>query len=389
MLNSRLWALLPILMATSPKSRGGAVAHALLSRPPQSPPLRAIFSDIDGTLVHYAKDFTKHGIRLLSSDETALTAIVENENGDRRKCRLLPSSTMGPACISERTIELVDELRAEHGVMFCVVTAARKSTMVSRWDLLPRCDAHVCESGSRIWVNGIPDEVFANQFVNVCGPMNREVEGADERMEPLWQFYRKLRERVPGLTMDSRSYYGMFRVGTNGDVAIEAALHDIIRTSLPDNVSCATNLGKYDFYPSVAGKGGAVSYLQKLFGISKSETAALFDDDNDLPMAEQCGIHMLPGLTSESVKAAAICEQPSWYVANTVGQGVFAIEECLEVLLDRARVDSSSSRRQHLQEQQLQHAEDGLRKSDDIEELLREVKEATMNVPMAKNKVTR
>jgi len=368
----------------------GTAAHALVSRPSQSPPLRAIFSDIDGTLVHYAKDFTKHGIRLLSSDETSSTAIVENENGDRRKCRLLPSSTMGPACISERTIELVDELRREHGVLFCVVTAARKSTMVSRWDLLPNCDAHVCESGSRIWVNGIPDEEFSNRFASVCGPMNREAEGADERIEPLWRFYRKLKEDVPGLAMDSRSYYGMFRVGTRGDVAVEAALRDVIRTSLPDDVSCATNLGKYDFYPSVAGKGGAVSYLQKLFGVSESETAALFDDDNDLPMAERCGIHMLPGLTSDSVKAAAICEQPGWYVANTVGQGVFAIEECLEVLLERARVDSG--RRQQLQEQQQQqqqHDEEGLRKSDDIEELLQEVKEATLTAPLKKNKVTR
>eukprot|EP00571_Detonula_confervacea_P001088 CAMPEP_0172314028 /NCGR_PEP_ID=MMETSP1058-20130122/21483_1 /TAXON_ID=83371 /ORGANISM="Detonula confervacea, Strain CCMP 353" /LENGTH=357 /DNA_ID=CAMNT_0013027781 /DNA_START=75 /DNA_END=1145 /DNA_ORIENTATION=+ len=352
---SRLWTLLPML-ALSPLS------SALISRNPQSPPLRAIFSDIDGTLVHYAKDFQKHGVRLVSSNEQTLTAIVEGPNGDRRNCRLLPSLTMGPACVSERTIELVEELRA-HGVLFCVVTAARKSTMLQRWDLLPACDAHVCEAGSRIWVDGRPDAEFADRFVDVCGPIDRELEGADSRPEPLWQFYRRLREELPDVGLDSRSYYGMFRVSTKDDAFIEDALHDKIETSLPTGVSWSTNLGKYDFYPSAAGKGNAVNYLQNMFGIKQSETACLFDDDNDLPMAEQCGIHMLPGLTSDSVKAAA-AQQPSWQIAKTVGQGVFAIEECLETLLERAKIE----KRQRQEEEA---------KSNDIEELLREVEEVT------------
>eukprot|EP00966_Prymnesium_polylepis_P278080 6425470-Prymnesium_polylepis.1 len=40
--------------------------------------------------------------------------------------------------------------------------------------------------------------------------------------------------------------------------------------------------------------------------------------------------------SSESVRRAAAAH-PSWRVAARAGQGVFAIEECLEVLLARAR----------------------------------------------------
>jgi len=94
--------------------------------------------------------------------------------------------------------------------------------------------------------------------------------------------------------------------------------------------------GKFDFFPSTTGKGNAVAYLQGEFGVSPEESVCLFDDDNDLPMAERCGIHYLPGLTSSSVERAA-AEHPEWHVASRAGQGVFAIEECLERLLERVR----------------------------------------------------
>ena len=49
------------------------------------------------------------------------------------------------------------------------------------------------------------------------------------------------------------------------------------------------------------------------FGVSEGESVALFDDDNDLPMAMRCGSHYLPGLTSDSVRGAAM-EHPAWVV---------------------------------------------------------------------------
>ena len=102
------------------------------------------------------------------------------------------------------------------------------------------------------------------------------------------------------------------------------------------------NLGKYDFYPSKSGKGNVVAYLQHKFGVTPDECACLFDDDNDLPMARQCATHLLPGLTSDSVRASA-ADNPSWQVAERAGQGVFATEELLESLLARVRAERAQA----------------------------------------------
>eukprot|EP00966_Prymnesium_polylepis_P305359 7056403-Prymnesium_polylepis.1 len=163
----------------------GAVAYA-----PPPARLRAIFSDIDGTLVHYANSFEAHGVRIVSSNEQAKSAVVVSAGGERRDCRLVQSSTMGLSVVSERKIALVDALRAE-GIRFSVVTAARKSTMLQRWPLLPECDAHVCESGGRVYLGSDLDRGFSDRFDRMAGDLETAL-NPDERPEPLWRFYRSL-----------------------------------------------------------------------------------------------------------------------------------------------------------------------------------------------------
>jgi len=301
------------------------------------PKVRAIFSDLDGTIVHFPAWFEEHGSKIVSRDPEAKHAVARSPSGEERTCRLLPSSTMGDGLVSERTIELVAELR-ERGILFVIVTAARKSTLFERHPLLPAADASVCETGSRIYRGpnlDRLDEVWGARFEAISGPLERELD-VSERPEPLWTFFRQLQSSVTGLKCDSRSYYGCFRVDTKGDAAVEAALRKSIAADMPAGVTWAMNLGKFDFFPSTTGKGNAVAYLQGEFGVSPEESVCLFDDDNDLPMAERCGIHYLPGLTSSSVERAA-AEHPEWHVASRAGQGVFAIEECLERLLERVR----------------------------------------------------
>ena len=300
---------------------------------------RAIFSDLDGTLVHFPAWFEEHGSTLVSRNPEARRGVVRSPDGEQRECRLLPSSTMGDGCVSERTVELVDALRAE-GVLFFVVTAARKSTLLERMPLLPASDAYVCESGSRIYVDGELDDAWADGLRAVCGPLETETP-AEERPEVLWQFFRRL-QQIPGLKVDSRSYYGCFRADTKDDVQVEAALRAVVQAELPAEVDWATNLGKFDFYPRASGKGNAVGYLQRKHGLAPAQCVALFDDDNDLPMARLCGTHLLPGLTSASVARAA-AEHPGWRVASRVGQGVFAIEELLEGLLEEVRQEGRAA----------------------------------------------
>lgn len=49
----------------------------------------------------------------------------------------------------------------------------------------------------------------------------------------------------------------------------------------------AMNLGMYDFFPSLAGKGPSVRFLQDKWGLKRDECIALFDDDNDIKMVQE------------------------------------------------------------------------------------------------------
>lgn len=272
-------------------------------------PLRAIFSDLDGTLVHFPKVcvhgvwgslfhdaapvrkrvqaltacllvtrpsawqwFEEHGSRIISRDPDAKRCVMESASGEQRECWLLPSSTMGDGLVSDRSVELVQQLRDE-GVLFVIVTAARKSTLMERLPLLPACDVAVCETGSRMYLSdGSLDSEWASRFEHICGPLERELD-VQQRPEPLWCFFRRL-QQIDGLKCDSRSYYGCFRVvrafpclrrlrptasevsgaeqfdrlalaqDTRDDPSVDKALRACIERELPDGVDWAMNLGK-------------------------------------------------------------------------------------------------------------------------------------------------
>lgn len=325
------------LAAASGADSSSAAPGGVPAPPGARRPLRAVFSDLDGTLVHFSSWFEAHGVRLVegaqgsgNEGEDPLRATVENDEGERRACRVLPRSTMGLGYVSDRTVELVADLR-ERGVKFVIITAARKSTLLERLPLLPTADVAVCECGTRIYYGGELDVEWAKRFEHVSGPLETDVPPL-ERPEPLWRLYRAMVEA--GLTCDSRSYWGCFRVDTKDDPAAAQKVEQF-RSQMSTEISSSMNLGKYDFYPAMCGKGNAVRYLQQKLGVAREESAALFDDDNDLPMAEACAWQLLPALTSDSI-VAAVRAHPEWRVAKRCGQGVFAIEELLETLSGQA-----------------------------------------------------
>ena len=203
--------------------------------------VKAVFSDLDGTLVHFPAWFEEYGSKIVRRDPDKQTATVRSPDGEERACRLLPSSTMGDGLVSERTVELIDELRSLD-VLFVVVTAARKSTLLERLPLLPAVDAAVGETGSRIYVDGVLDSAWADGLRPVCGPLEREMP-AEERPEVLWRWLRRL-QQVPGLKVDGRSYYGCFRVDTKGSAEVAAELLQLIEAELPEQLDWAMNLGK-------------------------------------------------------------------------------------------------------------------------------------------------
>lgn len=273
----------------------------------------------------------KHGVKIDPRDVTDETKKVDavTSDGLRSSCRVLPMSTMGYGYVSDQTVDTVKALRAK-GVLFIIVTAARKSTLHERLPLLPPADVAVAECGTRIYHGGRLDADWAARFEAVSGPLETSVPPA-ERPQPLWDLYRRM--QAAGVRVDARSYYGCFRADTQGDPEKQRVVEGFVNSLPGTGIASNMNLGKYDFFPEVCGKGNAVRYLQRLYGLTKDECVALFDDDNDIEMAQACGGgHYLPSLTSASI-VKAVKENPSWEVAERAGQGVFAIEEILRRIL--------------------------------------------------------
>lgn len=312
--------------------------------------VKAIFSDLDGTLCHFDRDTSKHGV-VTTEEEGGGYAKVFNAEGDERRCRLLPTSTMGNGVVSRETADLVSKLRAA-GVKFVVVSGARNTTILKRIPLLPHVDAAVSETGSRIMYAPVGGSAFvpekdadpslmsldvdwAARFEHITGPLSSALP-AEEREGTLWDLFREL--KAMGLKVDANGYTGCFRVDckTPQHVEMITRVAGDAEGLAKRELGHAMNLGKYDFFPAMAGKGNTVKYLQEKWGLKKEECVALFDDDNDLPMAEACGAGMLPSVTSNSVRAR-LGSEPDWILAERAGTGVFATEELLERILKQVQ----------------------------------------------------
>ena len=122
-----------------------------------------IFSDIDGTLVHYAAKLRHQGYELReqppgsgsgTSGGADRAVFVHAATGAEIPALAVPSATLGGGYISERTLALARELRTTHGVRLCLLTGARTSTFLKRCEsgTLPDFDFGVCEGGGKIYV---------------------------------------------------------------------------------------------------------------------------------------------------------------------------------------------------------------------------------------------
>jgi len=307
--------------------------------------IKCIFSDLDGTLCHFDRHTKHHGAKVVEDEANGL-ATVHNREGEQRNCRLLPTSTMGAGVISDKTVELVHALRSA-GVKFVIISGARTTTMLARYARLPLVDSVACETGVKILypppsasMTETPDpsvleldSEWSKTFQNVTGPLDSSLPPS-QRLGTLWDLYREMEEL--GLSPDARGYYGCFRVNCRDDETQLALLRPFVNhmSNLGERgISHAMNLGMHDFFPAKAGKGPAVKFLQAKWGLAPDECIALFDDDNDIKMVEQCGAGFLPGITSESVQNRLAIE-PGWALAKRAGTGVFATEDILHTILN-------------------------------------------------------
>lgn len=113
-----------------------------------------VFSDIDGTLVHYPEE-----------QDVAATAADDDDSPPSSSSsaivRLPASATGTVGIISARTLRLAGEVRRRRGggggggstTRLILVTGARTPTLLNRLPYLPRADAYCSEGGGRIFVS--------------------------------------------------------------------------------------------------------------------------------------------------------------------------------------------------------------------------------------------
>lgn len=296
--------------------------------PPRSSSLsstvKIIFSDIDGSLVHYP---TKQA----SSSADAYNPDILS---------LPPSATGLQGIISSKTLATCRDLRVKKGIKLVLVTGARTSTLLNRLPYLPKADAYCTEAGGRIFYPismhatddenndndnetnqftyapveyngahtpedlapfGLREDMEWRQRMEVSGAgtesfsgneitSNRCHEGDDELLDEclidyetrtgfplleedipvchrkgsLWDYANYLVEEE-GFVLDTKSYSTCFRVNkkhqTNHKYKFEALLTEDIVSPYVTMLGKSTNLGCIDFYPMASGKGNCCHYL--------------------------------------------------------------------------------------------------------------------------------
>lgn len=297
--------------------------------------LRVLFSDVDGTLVHYTKHLEHWGNFVEAAVASSPHRDFAYKDGHvTRDVLPLPPSTTGViGHISLATLRLVRGLR-EAGCRFVIVSGARTSTMLQRMAFLPDSDAIVTENGGRIFLrttSGLTSAPFEEDYEwrslhnQQAGPARQESAPPAERVGALWDAYRRLVKE--GWSPDATSYTTLVRVKREQPGKATPDL-DALLAGLPEGLTTAVNLAYVDIFPTTSGKENAVKYLCAKYGGSLSDAACLCDDDNDIEMTRTVGHAFIPNITADTLREE-IKRNPSKYTVAS-REGFAGTEESLD-----------------------------------------------------------
>lgn len=290
-----------------------------------------LFSDIDGTLVHYPKEFSEYADIV---NEDGIRALVRYRTGEERECVVLGSLTGGKAYMSTRTSALIGELRGL-GTKVALVTGARTSTYLRRRALLPVVDYEIFENGGRLLHDGKTDATWGARFIDAIGngatsdALQPELAPPAQRSGELWRCYEELAS--DGWNLDARDYVTNFRVRTGGERSDEMFERTVVPTLAARGLASSFNLGKADVYPAMSGKANAARRVLDQLSVSAADAVAMFDDDNDLELGALCGGAYLPGVTHPRVLEALGENESRWIL--TKQRGFLGSEEALDAII--------------------------------------------------------
>lgn len=305
-----------------------------------------VFSDVDGTLVHYPnqENHLQQHKRQTHLDH------------DNELIHLPPSKTGTRGVLSKHTLELCQALRQGYEphdnnnlqttrqqssgrTPLVLISGMRTTTLFQRLPYLPIADAYVSESGGRIFypvpINGasqynekfvapvvieskdgqvmlLEDVDWRTQIsdVNAAGPDGFHDVPMKDRSSKLWEYGQHLIDK--GYVLDTAGYATAFRINRKMQSGTLLEHFDELIKSYTENgisseyIGSSTNLGCIDIYPIMSGKKKCCEYLVKRFLGMDAELSTnaycMCDDDNDIEMALACKAAFLPSVTSESIR---------------------------------------------------------------------------------------
>jgi hypothetical protein len=250
---------------------------------------RIVFSDVDGTLVHY-NDIPPP--KTTSLDDTNGKSLSTDKNKDLIH---LPSSSTGmKGVISVDTLRKCQELR-QRGIKLVLISGMRSTTLWKRIPYLPKADAYCCEAGGRIFYprtikstdntgrifqlqsfDGIKSsdlqpfalvediewkgrmeasagfDGYAGNEIREEDPTNMFIP-VSQRKGFLWEYCNELQQK--GLVVDTVGYSVCFRLNRSQQVGqFKEKFDDLYSMQIPDQLTTSVNLGCIDVYPKESGK---------------------------------------------------------------------------------------------------------------------------------------
>jgi len=238
-----------------------------------------VFSDVDGTLVHYPDE------------------VEDNQPGN--KIVYLPASSTGMrGIISSKSLELCQKLRRQERVKLVLVSGMRTSTLIKRLPYLPKADAYCSEGGGRIFfsianpnddevvvtpvpfdgaseqdlepfglredetwrlkmsIGGAGDDGYIGDAMDVFLGKQEDVDVVPlkDRQGALWNFAKDLEEK--SFVIDYTGYSNCFRINMKQQTQVSDEEFNALKyTNVSDlGLDSSVNLGCIDFYPKTSGK---------------------------------------------------------------------------------------------------------------------------------------
>jgi hydroxymethylpyrimidine pyrophosphatase-like HAD family hydrolase len=254
-----------------------------------------IFADIDGTLIFHEEI---HNIQILNKSNDGLVRVFDSLTKKEYLTQNV-STNLYNIFLDVETKKLAQKLRDRFYFVF--VSAARKSTMDLRKEVMNFADAYVLESGGLILRGDYsPDDEWSKRFVS--------------EKPHLDVMRQQLQDKGWILDIEGRTLALRVRKKDNPKKS-DSDFEDLCTNiELPAQLRKTMNIGNLDVFVASAGKGNGVDHVISMLGFDKSQTIGIGDDINDIEMLNHTGKKYVLGSSYQGL--LDIAQDKKWYISK-------------------------------------------------------------------------